>query len=151
VTYYRRSYCSKKKYLCMPSVWRSWGYLDSVLTSALSVGGWATSRTGLFTPGERVPVTQVHSRLGGPRSPSGRFGKREHLLPLPEIEPWFVGCAVRLLKGFFNCWDMVVCKNKKWRSIPVTRHGDSKGGGGWNVGLPSILWQSAQLGRFMSA
>lgn len=94
----------KEKVSCVCQVYEGVEvYLDSVLTSALSVGGWATSRTGRFTPGERVPVTQVHSRLGGPRNPSGRFGKREQLLPVPEIEPWFVGCAVRLLKGSFNC------------------------------------------------
>jgi hypothetical protein len=30
-------------------------------------------------------------RLGGPQSPSGRYGEKKNLWPLPAIEPHFVG------------------------------------------------------------
>ena len=40
---------------------------------------------------------KVGTRLDGPRSQSGRFGEDKRFLPLPGIEPWFLGCPAHSL------------------------------------------------------
>lgn len=40
---------------------------------------------------------QLYMGLGGPQSPSGRYGKETNLLPPLGIEPWLLGCPTRSL------------------------------------------------------
>jgi hypothetical protein len=65
--------------------WRrmgSGGIALPFLTSEVDGGEWSASHPSRFTP--RDPL---YRRLGGPHSPSGRWGEEKNLLSLPGIEP----------------------------------------------------------------
>jgi hypothetical protein len=49
-------------------------------------GTQLTSGPGRFTP-RKEPRYRLNTRLGGPHSRSGHFGKKKHLFPLPGIKP----------------------------------------------------------------
>jgi hypothetical protein len=58
------------------------------LTSALYDGEWSASRTSCL---KTVPPYLMDRRLGGHQSRSGHYGEGKSLLPLPKVEPRYVG------------------------------------------------------------
>jgi hypothetical protein len=66
-----------------------WKCRSSLLTSALHGDEWSASHIGRSTPRD-TPWYSPDSKLGGLLSRSGRCGEK-NLLPLPEIEPRFLG------------------------------------------------------------
>ena len=54
--------------------------LHSFVTSALDKGEWSNSRPDRFTP-EKELRYPLNTRLGGPRSRSGRYGEHKNVCP----------------------------------------------------------------------
>jgi len=68
-------------------VWR-----HTFLISVLDGGELSVSCSGRLTPGH-----SLKRRLVGPQNQYGRFEEEKHRLPLPGIEPRFVGCLAHSL------------------------------------------------------
>lgn len=68
-------------------VWR-----HTFLISVLDGSELSLSRRGRFTPGHLLKT-----RLIEPQSRYGQFEEEKHRLPLPGIEPRFVGCLAHSL------------------------------------------------------
>jgi hypothetical protein len=82
----------------------SGGMTPLILTSSLDRDEWSTSRTGHFTTG-REPRNPLNGRLGGTKSLSGRFGRRENLFSLLEFESYTSqGIATR-----YRCVCLFMC------------------------------------------
>jgi hypothetical protein len=64
--------------------------LQAFLTSALCGGEWSTSYSFTLSPGERTPITHCMSWLNPELA--WTLWRREKSVPLPEIEPSFLGC-----------------------------------------------------------
>jgi hypothetical protein len=60
--------------------------LHSFLKSVVGGGEWSIKCSGRFTP-RKERQYQLKRRLDGPQSPSGRFWRREYVLPLPGFVP----------------------------------------------------------------
>jgi hypothetical protein len=87
-------YCLKTKVVSMHAKKEYEGvkaWLNSFLTPTLDGGKWSASRPGHFTPVESAPPIPFNRRLGGPQKRSGRYGEENNPLPLPGIEPRFLG------------------------------------------------------------
>jgi hypothetical protein len=74
--------------------------LHSLLTSALDVGGWSTSRPGRFVPG-RDPQHPLHRSLGGPQCWSGRFGEETVFCLYRDSNPGRTGLGRILVSIYF--------------------------------------------------
>jgi hypothetical protein len=70
-------------------------YSSSILILALYECKWSDSRSGHFIPAKEQGV--FNRKSGGPQIRSERCREVESLLPLPGIEPQFLGYPVHSL------------------------------------------------------
>jgi hypothetical protein len=70
----------------------------------------------LLPPGNSLRY-HLYWRLGGPQRQSGCYGEEKNLLPLPEIEPEFLGCPAHSLVAIPTAIPAPHCsqRNHKWR------------------------------------
>jgi hypothetical protein len=105
-----------------------WRYSSThSLTSSLDGGEWPATRSGRFTPRERVPVTRC-MRLGGPQSRSGRGGEGknpQHLIfSLMASPTWPPKNIAQVSLAFFPNFTqtlILICCSKNRSLIFATR------------------------------